>query len=151
MYGTEPKLIFLTNLIKKKINKNRVKNFIIKSEEYYDECFFSSMHRPLAAHYTNIEGSEIKEKRYFKFTAKINNKAFSKDEWIYDFRTQLAEVIDQMVFGNKDISLSLSGGLDSNTILGLARSKLVKNKIDRIGCYYARFVDLKKETPQKRH
>ena len=32
MYGTEPKLIFLTNLIKKEINKNRVKNFIIKSE-----------------------------------------------------------------------------------------------------------------------
>ena len=145
MYGTEPKLIFLTNLIKKEINKNRVKNFIIKSQEYYDECFFSGMHRPLAAHYTYIQDSEIKEKRYFKFTAKINNEAFSNDEWIYDFRTKLAEAIDQMVLGNKDIGLSLSGGLDSNTILGLARSKLVKNKIDRIGCYYARFIDLKGE------
>jgi len=57
--------------------------------------------------------------------------------------------VDQMVLGNKDIGISLSGGLDSNAILALARSELVKNKIDRIGCYYARFVDLKKEDQEK--
>ena len=62
-----------------------------------------------------------------------------------DFRSHLAVAVDQMVLGNKDIGISLSGGLDSNAILSLARSKLVKNKIDRIGCYYARFVDLKEE------
>lgn len=145
MYGTEPKLIFCSNLVKKEINKNRAKNFILKSENYYEECFFSNIHKPLGSHYTNIEGNEIQQKRYFKFSQKINNNSFSKDDWVHDFRTHLAEKTDQMVSGNENIAISLSGGLDSNTILSLVRSKLVKNNIDRIGCYYARFVDLKEE------
>ena len=149
MYGTEPNLIFLANLIKKVVNKNRVKNFIIKSEKFYDECYFSNIHRPLAAHYTSIEDNIVNEKRYFKFSAKIDNKNFSKDEWVHNFRSQLAEAVDQMVSGNKAIGLSLSGGLDSNAILSLSRSKLLKNKIDRIWCYHARFVDLKKEDREK--
>ena len=40
IYGTEPKLIFCSNLINKEINKNRARSFILKSEKFMMNVFF---------------------------------------------------------------------------------------------------------------
>ena len=142
IYGTEPRFILPSKNIQKRIDSSRIKSFVLKSEDFYEKTYFKDLQKVKPAHLLVISNETIEDERYFSFKYDPHRKLIPTDsDWIENFETILLSKVSAHSSGLQKVGLSLSGGLDSNSILGL----LTSSEVEEIHCYYARFIDLKGE------
>ena len=138
-YGTEPNFLLDTKLANKQVNEDRIKSFILKSQDFYDLTYYEEIQKVKPAHVLTITETNIIEEQYFSFERDEKKTFDNDDDWINKFKETLEDRVSTYTSGMEKVGLSLSGGLDSNSILGMLRC----SNVSEIHCYYARFIDLK--------
>lgn len=142
IYGTEPRFIHATNLVEKRIDANRIKAFALKSQDFYGKSYYEGIQKAQPAYLVIINDQKHYEEKYFSFKRDQSRYQLESDrDWINMFEGILKDQTLASSSGMQKVGVSLSGGLDSNAILGMLSS----SKIQEIHCYYARFIDLEGE------
>ena len=116
IYGTEPKYLHKSFLLKKVLNKNKIKSSILRNELHHDESFFENIKKLPRGCFIKISGGSIEETEYFKFNEPDYIQLNSEEEYIEMFHDTFEKVINSLIFSNGKIGSNLSGGLDSSSV-----------------------------------
>jgi asparagine synthase (glutamine-hydrolysing) len=102
------------------ISKDAVREFFTFGFCLHDHTFLEKVHLALPGHITKIE-SKVSEKEYWSVRDFIGEKKTTKpfDELLNEHQELLARAIHRRTSHQKTYCVSLSGGLDSRTIVAL--------------------------------
>ena len=118
-------------LINKKlqINLNQIRRFLVygyKTINKYSDHFYKNLFRLEPSSSIEIdENLNLNKNNYYKVKVTENN--FSKKENIERTRDSLIESVKSRMVADVPLAFCLSGGVDSNSIVGIAKKVLNKN------------------------
>lgn len=104
--------------ISKDVNEESLRKFLTYMNIEPHETFFENVKKIKQSHILKIEHNNISTRKYYSFSD-IRKTRFKNDEdYALEFKEIFSNsVLDQMKLCGQDISFSLSGGLDSSSIL----------------------------------
>ena len=127
-FGSETKFIRLLNKNYKELNDNKIFQYLkygYKSIERSKESFFKNIFKVEPG--TNlIVKKDLSIKRIIYWKPKINEKNFSESKCVKLIQENFKRKIKLICDSDLKIGLSLSGGIDSNFILGFIKKNLKK-------------------------
>ena len=123
IFSSRIKLITEITDITKKINKERVIDYLMFVHPKDGQTFYSEVHKLPRCHILEYKSNEFLLKRYFEFNINIESKLKSSKEYIEKFNYILHEVVDSHINSdNENVGIAYSGGLDSTSLLKIADS-----------------------------
>jgi asparagine synthase (glutamine-hydrolysing) len=111
------------------INRSRVGDFLEGSlERINDTCsFFQNVVRLPPAHWMEVSSDRIVTRRYWGLDPDRQLELSSDEEYADSFEEILQKSIQDGMSGHGQVASMLSGGVDSSTIVGIARDTLAKS------------------------
>jgi asparagine synthase (glutamine-hydrolysing) len=134
VFGSEPKVLFQSNLVSKKINKHVFFEYFCRKSPPYLHSFYQNVFEIEPGTCLKINNKKVKKKYIFyqieNGWQKIDSKEIlvNKDEVLLKLKEKLISSIGKHLVSDVPIGLALSGGLDSNIILDL----LINNYFDEL-------------------
>ena len=129
-FGSQINQISILSEKKFKINSKQICNYLClgyRSLSKFGHEFFKNIKSVNQGSFVIFEKNKILRKKYWKLNYKPQKKNYSKD-FIKDIRLKVISAVKRNVTSDVPVSLSLSGGIDSNIILSVV-SKILKKKI----------------------
>lgn len=126
-FGSEPKFIFTLLGRRLPVNKNHILRFIVngyKSLYKTKDTFFSGMFEVDAGCVRSYESGKVEQKRYWKldFNSQIRDMSFKEATNIT--RDKLISSVELRLRADVPIAFCLSGGVDSNSLIAIAKREL---------------------------
>jgi asparagine synthase (glutamine-hydrolysing) len=98
-----------------------------------EETLYQQMFRLPPAHSMTVDGNGIKKQRYWDFDPKKEVRYRNDAEYAEQFLELFTEVLTQQMRSDRPVGADLSGGLDSSSIVCLARALIKKGTIPENG------------------
>jgi len=140
IFASEMKSLFAFGL-QKNVNHEQVFNYLaydlLDNPEKKSDTFFNSVNKLQPAHYIKITKDKFEVKKYWSLNTKID-ASISFDSACVKVKELLTESVKKRLRSDVPIGTSLSGGLDSSTIVCLINS-LNHNKEFQQNTFSARF------------
>jgi asparagine synthase (glutamine-hydrolysing) len=143
VFGSEIKAIFAGG-IHKKINSDRLQEFIDNGEvDKGEETFFKNIKKLKASHFLKLSGDKLKIEKYWDVA--IEDKIYYKkeEEYAEHFRELFITSIKRRLRSDVPVGSSLSGGLDSSSVVCFVREILGKDALQKT--FSARFKNFKND------
>lgn len=137
VFASEIKALFAGG-IEQKINKKILQDFLDSYlVERGEETFFENIFKLKQSHYLKIRNNKFEIVKFYDID--LNKKSLKKNDEDYskEFNRLLNESIERRLRSDVEIGSSLSGGLDSSSIVCLVNEKL--NKKTKQKTFSARF------------
>jgi asparagine synthase (glutamine-hydrolysing) len=148
VFGSEMKELWASGISRDR-NERMLLNFMLSKQvsdsQYPSETFFKSILKLEPAHYLIVDKSmTLIKKRYWDIDPAITDETISDEDAIDKFRDLMLQSISMRLRSDVPVGSSLSGGLDSSTIV-CAIQELFKNT-DRVQkTFSARFRNFEKD------
>ena len=111
-----------------KFNKNKINNYIFKGyKSLYkdDETFIEDVEQVKPSEYLVLFKGKLKSEKYWKVSYSPNNK-IGYEDILNNVKYLVEKSVQRTLISDVPLSIMLSGGIDSSTILGIARKNLTK-------------------------
>lgn len=151
----EQRLVFASEIkalwqsgIEKRVNHRLLYNFITlgytSNPADAGETFYNNVHKLPAAHHLlySLATNEVKLEKYWQADININNK-ISEEEAIRHFTVLFADSIRKRLRSDVAIGTSLSGGLDSSSIVAFCHREATAQYTHK--CFTATFAGFEKD------
>jgi asparagine synthase (glutamine-hydrolysing) len=148
-FSSEMKALFALG-VKKEVKPEMVFNFFnnvssLSDPQHPSETFFKSIHKLEPAHYLIVNRNlSVTKKRYWAINVKADAKPISETDAIQKMRELLLNSVKVRLRSDVPVGSSLSGGIDSSTIVCLIDQLNSENKITQ-KTFSARFKDFDKD------
>jgi len=130
IFGTEIKAILATSLIHKKINEEKLALFLMRDIMDGELTFYEDIKSLQAAHFLIISRYKAVIDRYWTLNPNLQIRMDSDKEYETKFLEIFTEAVQCRLRSNYLIGFELSGGLDSSSIVCIAKKLLVEQDID---------------------
>jgi len=122
VFGSEPKVLFKSNLVPKKINERAIFEYFCRHSPPYLETIYQNIFEVEPGTCLKINTKKVKRKyTYYKIEngwQKVDSKdvILDKSEILLKFRKKFTDSVNKHLVSDVPIGIALSGGLDSNII-----------------------------------
>ena len=132
-FGSEIKYLFSLSNKKKKINKDKINNFLFNGYKslYHDsKSFFEDVNELPSGSFLQIDNNKAYkiEKYFFPKIKSIKSSQSNLNEIIKKNRESLIESVDLRMRADVPLAFCLSGGIDSGSLVSIA-SKVLNKKV----------------------
>ena len=133
-FGSEIKYLFSLSNKQKKINKNKINNYLFngyKSIYHDNKTFFEGIKELPSGSFIKIKKhDDFVIKKYFSIKSKqVEKKIYNFEEIIIENKKNLIHSVDLRMRSDVPIAFCLSGGIDSGALVSIA-SKVLNKKIN---------------------
>lgn len=139
VFSSEIKSILLHPEYTKDMDFEALDLFLTYRQTPSPKTLFKGINKIRPGCYLHIKDGEVCTKSYWNYVPEIISKKSGKD-WIFLLHEYLEKAISRQMVGDVPISLSLSGGVDSSTILAIMQ----KFSEEKVKCFTIGFEDNKK-------
>ncbi|MFM2224982.1 MAG: hypothetical protein RJA07_1184 [Bacteroidota bacterium] len=146
IFASEIKTIYASKEVEKKINHKMVYNYLAHElvENPFDltETFFENIFRLASASYMIINSDgDLKINKYWQLRAGLNvtHQNIVEQDVYHQFKEQLTNSVKSKLQADVPVGTSLSGGLDSSTIVCIMNQIKETNQVQKT--FSARFYD----------
>ena len=129
IFASEPRAILVLKQVPYRINEGRIADFLISQLEGIDKTstFFEDVYRLPPAHSLSIKHAAMQQHQYWALEPGPELKLGSDEAYAEAFLEVFTEAVSCRLRGNGLVGSMLSGGMDSGSIVAVAR-KLLKEK-----------------------
>lgn len=127
LFSTEMKAIHCFNGVPYTLNKLVAAFYLIPCAEETHSTFYKEITRLPGAHSLILNQSKLNINQYWELNPNIDVKMDSDEDYIIKFRELFNEAIQCRLRCSFKIGFELSGGLDSSSIVSVAKDILKKN------------------------
>ncbi|WP_321423675.1 asparagine synthase-related protein [uncultured Methanobacterium sp.] len=120
-FSTEMKTIFLN--VKKILNKIKLSFFLMGYDDH-KLTFYENVLRLFPAHFLNITNNSVKMNKYWELNPNSKIVYNSEDQYIKAFQEIFVSSVYCRMRSNFPIGFELSGGLDSSSVLCVAKKNI---------------------------
>ncbi len=143
VFASEIKTLFASGLVPKEFNYRMVYHFLanemVENPFNFEETFYDNISRLEAAHYLIIDGTgRLQKGKYWELKNETNHSISEKDA-VEKFQELFLDSVRTRLQADVPFGTSLSGGLDSSSILCAARQHYKGD----LKAFSARFKDAK--------
>ncbi len=147
VFGSEMKAIFASG-VPKKVNLQRLGGYLnynlIVDQNNLESTFYENVYQLEASHYMAVDqNGRIVKKKYWSLDHVEINNGITLEQASDKFRSLLGNSINRRLRSDVAVGSSLSGGLDSSSIVRVIDS--LKNKEQTQRTFSARFKDFDKD------
>jgi len=125
-FASEPRAILMLPQTPYRINEGRIADFLISQLEGIDKTstFFEELYRLPPAHTLTVTPRGIRRRRYWTLAPGPEIRLSSDEEYAEAFLEILTEAVRCRLRGAGPVGSMLSGGMDSGSIVAVARALL---------------------------
>ncbi len=105
------------------INEGRIADFLVTQLEGIDKTstFYEEIYRLPPAHTVVVSKDRFEKKCYWQLDPNYELQLKSDQEYVEQFREIYTDAVRQRLRGNNNVASMLSGGIDSSSIVGIAK------------------------------
>jgi asparagine synthase (glutamine-hydrolysing) len=109
--------------VRRRLDRKRVADYLVQGLEARDRVstFFEDIFRLPAAHALVFENGRVSTREYWRPDPGFRVELGSDAEYLEAFREVFTQAVADRLTGRRPVASMLSGGLDSSTIVGVAR------------------------------
>lgn len=126
-FASEPSGVVASGIVENQINDSRVLSLLAMNPRDTTSTVYRRVLRLQGSHALRVDGKGLKVWRYWKPEVPAVPLSGSDDEIADSFITLLREAVYCRLRSSKPVGSCLSGGLDSSTIVMLAREKMAEH------------------------
>lgn len=119
IFASEIKAILATGLIEPELNLESVEHYLQFLYVHPYSTIYSNIHTLPPAHYLLLHEGTLSVCRYWELTTSV--KETSIEEAIKSFKVLLEQAVNKQLIADVQVGAFLSGGLDSSTIVSIAK------------------------------
>lgn len=144
LWGTEMKQIFQCPSIPTQINKEYLLRYLIEYPAALEDTVYAAIKRVEPGHYVRIKNNHLTIKSYYSFKP-LQLSYRSEQEYIEHFQHLFLQTIKNATRAPEKIGFSLSGGLDSSSIVSATGHLIEQGAIPakQVTCYSLVFDDFR--------
>jgi len=121
-FASEIKALLTLNEVPRKLNEERIADYLIQITTDRTSTFFRNILRLPAGHSLTVERGQIAIRQYYEFDPEYEIRLENTDAYIDSFREIFQEAVLCRMGNPERIAITLSGGLDSTSIASVASS-----------------------------
>jgi len=122
LFASSPDAILAARKIQPELNEGRIADFLIDLEgQDRTSTFYQNLYRLPPAHVMIVKSGKIRLSRYWELGSTSNSECRSDKEFLEGFQELFTEAVRCRLGNPTNTAVSLSGGLDSSAIFGIAR------------------------------
>lgn len=141
-FSTEIKALFSLSEINPKLNELKVAHHLIPIITDRELTFYENIYRLPAAERFCINITNHKKESYWELDSDLEIEFSSDEEYYNKFREIFKEAVKCRLRTNYKIGFELSGGIDSSSVVGMAKS-ILSGEIDNIHTFSLVFNEIK--------
>jgi asparagine synthase (glutamine-hydrolysing) len=141
-FASEPKALFCLNFLSKRVNEDRIAQYLALLAEDRESTFYSGISRLPAAHSMVIGATGHKLKRFWRAQPGTELRFRSASEYAEGFREIFTSAVKCRLRSRSAVGSALSGGLDSSSIACVARDFLRSSGSGELHTFSALFPNL---------
>lgn len=126
VFGTEIKALFCVPGVPRELNELKIAFHLVNNIMDKKLTFYNNIIRLTAANSLSIDQIGLNIKKYWELDPKLQIKMSSDDEYILLFRELFEEAVNCRLRSSLPMGFELSGGLDSSSIVCMAKKILTK-------------------------
>jgi asparagine synthase (glutamine-hydrolysing) len=127
-FASEPKAILVLPRTPYRIREERIADYLVSELEGIDKTstFFEELHRLPPAHTLSASAQGLKVERYWRLDPQDELQLRTDQEYAEQFLSVLTEATRSRLRSDGQVGSMLSGGVDSGSIVAIARSSPVE-------------------------
>lgn len=129
IFSTEIKALLSIPKLSFKINKQKISYYLIPIHQDRELTFYKNIFRLPAAELALVTSKKFEKKKFWKLDPHLKIKLSKKEDYYKKFREIFAEAIECRLRSNFPIGFDLSGGIDSTSVIGMAK-EILPSQID---------------------
>jgi asparagine synthase (glutamine-hydrolysing) len=143
-FASEPRAILVLPNTPYRINEGRIADFLVGQLEGIDKTttFFEEVYRLPPAHELTVTGRLMERRRYWKLEPGPELRLPSNEAYAEAFLDVFREAVRCRLRGAGSVGSMLSGGMDSGTVVAVARALLTEEGRGRLPTFSAVGPDL---------
>lgn len=143
VFGTEIKALFAVSDVPKELNEDMIAMFLMNISDY-ESTFYNNIFSFNPAHSLTISEKNKKKRKYWELDRDSEIIMDSDEDYADKFRELFKEAVKCRLRSAYPIGFQLSGGLDSSSVLCMAKKILNENKRykDKINSFSIVFKDI---------
>lgn len=143
VFGTEIKALFAVSDVPKELNEDMIAMFLMNISDY-ESTFYNNIFSFNPAHSLTISEKNKKKRKYWELDRDSEIIMDSDEDYADKFRELFKEAVKCRLRSTYPIGFQLSGGLDSSSVLCMAKKILNENKRykDKINSFSIVFKDI---------
>jgi asparagine synthase (glutamine-hydrolysing) len=126
VFSTEIKALFRLSEVPKELNEKKLALYLNRDILDKENTFYKDIKSLPGAHSLIITSKELKKEIYWKLDPSLNIEMNSEEEYANTFREIFAEAVRCRLRSYYPIGFELSGGLDSSSIVCIAKKILTR-------------------------
>lgn len=127
-FATEIKALLIIPAVSKELNEEKLALFLMRDIQDNELTFYKNIKSLPAAHFIKINKNQFIKDRYWKLDSKLKNEMDSEEEYANVFLEIFTEAIKCRLRSYLPVGFELSGGLDSSSVVGIAKNILKKEQ-----------------------
>jgi len=134
IFSSEIKALFTEKSIPKLLNEERIADYIVQDLEGIDNAstFFKSIYKLAPATSVTVKKKGIKFKKYWQLDPTKPIKYKNDEEYLEGFKEKFTTAVNRRLRRSRNIGVTLSGGVDSSSIVVIANQLIDKNNLQII-------------------
>lgn len=148
IYATEIKAILKHSGVPRRLNELKVAEYLVANFDDKAGTFYQDILRLPAAHYIVVSEEGVRSRRYWSPELSGSIKLSSDAEYADAFRELFSLSVQCRLRSAFPVGSSLSGGLDSSSVVGMAHQLLSADEDKRLHTFSAIFPSLEKVDPR---
>ena len=127
LFASNPDAILAARMFQPTLNEGRIADFLINLEgQDRTSTFFQNLYRLPPAHAMRVKAGEFQLTRYWELGPANTSGCTTEADFLDSFQELFTEAVRCRLGNTTNTAVSLSGGLDSSAIFGIARHILVQ-------------------------
>lgn len=130
VFGTEIKALFCVPGVPREVNETRIALYLLKirySETPYKYTFYEDIFSLSSAHSLTLDQKTAKKRQYWELDEKSEIIMDSEEDYANKFRELFKEAVKCRLRSAYPVGFQLSGGLDSSSVICMAKEILKEN------------------------
>ncbi len=122
LFSSELPPLFIDPLVRRKPNEGMIAEYLASAITHQEETLFQNVFRLPPAHYLRLSPSSFRKQRYWSIDPCPEIRYESDEDYAEHFLEIFREAVRCRLRSTTPVGVSLSGGLDSSSVAGVAAS-----------------------------
>jgi len=133
VFGTEIKAILSILIVPTKLNEKKLALYLMRDASDEELTFYENIKSLPAAHFFILNKHKTTKKKYWELNPNLHVIMDSEEDYAKAFRDIFAEAVRCRLRSHFPIGFELSGGLDSSSIVCMAKKILIEEQDKDLG------------------
>lgn len=121
LWASELQALFVPGWVTRRVNERFLAEFLTTFPHALDETPFADVYRLPQAHLLEVVNARVVTRKYWS-TRVLEERRVADGQAAEEFRAHLAVAVGACVRASKPVAFQLSGGLDSSSVVAMARA-----------------------------